>query len=69
MSYLATIPYKELVEDYYASKMDKEAMERLAGITRDPTLQERIEGNARIMEVIDAEFDRRGIVPPWRKDE
>lgn len=63
MTDIATIPTAELIDDYYASKMDAETLIRLIpGMPDDKVthLQYRIEENGRIMEIIKAELERRG---------
>lgn len=50
------IPINELVDDYYASLMDKMTCERLDAVH----FEERIAGNTKIMAVIRAELERRG---------
>lgn len=59
---LAKLTAEEMIEDYYASLMDAKTCERLC-------LDDRAETNRKIMAVIDAEFERRDIVPPWRTNE
>jgi len=56
---LSHLTEAEMVDDYYASLMDAETCEQLG-------LQDRADTNRRIMAVIDDEFGRRGIIPPWK---
>ena len=56
MTDITTIPTNELVDDYYASQMDKMTCERVA----PERFKDRIRGNADIMRVITRELGRRG---------
>lgn len=53
MSDIADIPTDEMVEDYYASKMDADTCERIG-------ILERAEVNRKIMAKIRTELERRG---------
>jgi hypothetical protein len=87
MTTFGHISQQELVDDYYASKMDYETIRRLLpaaeialkaaqvdGVSLEhasktvDSLTKRLEGNQRIMNIIDNECQARGFVPPWRED-
>ena len=63
MTDLSKIPAAELVDDYYASKLDKKACEKLAVAAskeRREYMASRAEKNGQIMETIRQELERRG---------
>jgi len=60
MSDIKRVPTSELRNDYYASKMDAETIERLTVTVPNPELEERAETNRKIMAVIEQEMKRRG---------
>jgi len=62
MPNIRTIPTDEMVDDYYASLMDAKTAEKLltVGGFVDTGLAYRVDKNKQIMEVIEAELERRG---------
>ena len=57
----ADISLKDLLDDFYAAKLDLKAMERLNQLgSTDPRVQERIRGNRKVIAVIEQELRDRG---------
>jgi len=56
---------EEMINDYYTSLMDARTCESLLIFGENETLRNRLDGNYRIMAIIDLELDRRKVKKPW----
>ena len=65
MSNIMSFTLQEMIDDYYESKLEADACEKLLLLGEDARLRCRLNVNRQIMSAIDDEFVRRGEERPW----